>query len=487
MSRRYAPGAWFGAVSAQGVALLPADLDLDLVEGVWERLGRGKGLGGVLEALTGAFGTSLSAIPPFAVVLGTSEQARLAVRGPLTVSVRVRSGEPVVVSGLGVTTWSERVIDNPVEIELLVDGAPAVERWFPLADGVALVSGIRLPLANVGHSPAPVAPVSAPAVPTAPAATPEPAPQTRTPEPAPVRAPAVAPVTAVPSFAAPVPTSAPTSEPEEEPASEPASPVADNAVNDAAHDVPGDAAHDTQHEASDETWMPPVETAVPSPSTTTPAAVAPATNPFQQPHAEVDEYDHLWGATVVKPVAEAAVRPDPEPETDTQAGAVPTPTVEGAAPADHLADHPGDHDGETISFDQAQALRGGLSSSPQTAPLERPAPPRGRIVLSTGREVELDRSVVIGRRPRAVRVTGGILPHLIAVDSPQQDISRSHVEIRTEGDAVLVVDLDTTNGTVLIREGAPPVRLHPGEPSIVIDGDVIDLGDDVTVTFRGIG
>ena len=149
--------------------------------------------------------------------------------------------------------------------------------------------------------------------------------------------------------------------------------------------------------------------------------------------------------------------------------------------------NPGDPGGEPISSAQAQALRGPPVPTPAAPPLERPARAHGRIMLSTGREVELDRSVVIGRRPRAVRVTGSVLPHLIAVESPQQDISRSHIEIRTEGDAVLVVDLDTTNGTVLIREGAPPVRLHPGEPTIVIDGDVVDLGDEITVTFRGIG
>ena len=447
MSRRYAPGTWFGAVSAQGVALLPADLDLDLVEGVWERLGRGKGLGGVLEALTGAFGTSLSAIPPFAVVLGTAEQARLAVRGPLTVSVRVRAGDPVVVSGLGVTTWSERVIDEPLEIELLVDGAPPVERWFPLADGVALVSGIRLPLA--------IAPVTGEVPRVVPAAATT------------VASPVVAPVSPAPEAAAAASVSEPVIP----------TPDAESDVSDANSVV----ADETQHDGADgETWMPPVETAGPEIISSLPPASAPV-----PPTAEVDEYDHLWGATVVKPVSDAAVRPDPEPDSDTTSSPVATPEL---PPVPSVSgDLPGDHDGETISFAQAQALRGESAATPAAAPLERPPVAHGRIVLSTGREVDLDRSVVIGRRPRAVRVTGSILPHLIAVDNPQQDISRSHIEIRTEGDTVLVVDLDTTNGTVLIREGAPPVRLHPGEPTIVIDGDIVDLGDDITVTFRGIG
>jgi pSer/pThr/pTyr-binding forkhead associated (FHA) protein len=71
----------------------------------------------------------------------------------------------------------------------------------------------------------------------------------------------------------------------------------------------------------------------------------------------------------------------------------------------------------------------------------------------------------------------------VSVPSPQQDISRSHVEVRLEGWHVLAVDLNTTNGTTLLRAGQPPLRMHPGEPVLVVSGDVVDLGDDVTLTF----
>lgn len=104
--------------------------------------------------------------------------------------------------------------------------------------------------------------------------------------------------------------------------------------------------------------------------------------------------------------------------------------------------------------------------------------------MSTGQIVLLDRTIVIGRRPRSTRASGASLPHLIAVDSPQQDISRSHLEIRPEGDSVMVVDLHTTNGSTLLRPDNDPVRLHPGEQTMVITGDTIDLGDGVTVLFE---
>ena len=104
--------------------------------------------------------------------------------------------------------------------------------------------------------------------------------------------------------------------------------------------------------------------------------------------------------------------------------------------------------------------------------------------MSTGQVVPLDRTVVIGRRPRSTRVTGTDLPHLVAVDSPQQDISRSHVELRVEGDSIVATDLRTTNGTMLLRAGADPMRLHPGEGTVVVPGDVLDLGDGITVAVE---
>ncbi|MBW9111616.1 FHA domain-containing protein, partial [Microbacterium ureisolvens] len=113
-----------------------------------------------------------------------------------------------------------------------------------------------------------------------------------------------------------------------------------------------------------------------------------------------------------------------------------------------------------------------------------PAP--GRVRVSTGQVLPLDRTIVIGRRPRSTRVSGTDLPHLVAVDSPQQDISRSHVELRVEGESIVATDLRTTNGTTLLRPGADPVRLHPGEGTVVIPGDVLDLGDGITVAIEGL-
>ncbi|WP_304599233.1 FHA domain-containing protein [Isoptericola sp. BMS4] len=115
-----------------------------------------------------------------------------------------------------------------------------------------------------------------------------------------------------------------------------------------------------------------------------------------------------------------------------------------------------------------------------------PRPSLGVMGVSDGPRVTLDRPVVVGRRPRSPRAAGDDLPRLITVPSPQQDISRSHLEVRLEGWHVLISDMSTTNGTTLLRAGQPPLRLHPGEPVMVVAQDVVDLGDGVTLTFEGI-
>ena len=107
-----------------------------------------------------------------------------------------------------------------------------------------------------------------------------------------------------------------------------------------------------------------------------------------------------------------------------------------------------------------------------------------RLRLSTGLVVSLDRAVLLGRAPQVSRVTNAELPRLVTVASPEQDISRTHAEVRVEADAVLVTDLHSTNGVLLTPYGEPARRLHPGEPTVLRPGGVIDLGEGVTFTVE---
>lgn len=126
----------------------------------------------------------------------------------------------------------------------------------------------------------------------------------------------------------------------------------------------------------------------------------------------------------------------------------------------------------------------GQSLEGEAVQVRRPA--LGRMRMSTGEVIELDRPVVIGRQPQANRVGSGTMPRMIQVRSPHGDISRNHCEVVLEGWHVQLRDLKATNGTVLIREGRPPRRLGQGEEIMLLDGDIADLGDGISVRFEGL-
>jgi hypothetical protein len=142
---------------------------------------------------------------------------------------------------------------------------------------------------------------------------------------------------------------------------------------------------------------------------------------------------------------------------------------------------------DTISIEALAEMRRRSGAPVQVVPGASQSPASrhaGWLDVSTGESVVLDRNVIIGRKPKSTRAVADMVPHLLTVPSPTQDISRNHVEIRVEGDHVLAVDQETTNGTRLLRTGRDPERLHPREATMLSFGDVLDLGEGVTVTFR---
>ena len=111
-------------------------------------------------------------------------------------------------------------------------------------------------------------------------------------------------------------------------------------------------------------------------------------------------------------------------------------------------------------------------------------PPLGLLRASTGATAVLDADVVVGRRPQVTARSGGPTPHLIAVASPDLGISKSHCAIHVEGWDLTVEDLRSRNGTVLLRPGEAPHRVPEHGSTFLRTGDVIDLGEDVTLTIE---
>ena len=168
-----------------------------------------------------------------------------------------------------------------------------------------------------------------------------------------------------------------------------------------------------------------------------------------------------------------------------------TPPVAPVAPAYDdaetqaiaLADLPGGHPApEDDEDDDADRVTERLAADGK----ERPV---ARLEFSTGERVDVDRVVLVGRAPEARRFAAGEQPRLVTVDSPHQEISSTHLEVRPgtgpdEGAAVLT-DLGSTNGTWLVQPGREAEELRAGLAERLLPGAVIDLGDGVTIRVSG--
>jgi hypothetical protein len=511
---RHSTGEWYGLVTPAGIALLPPEVPLATVEQIWRDLGGGRGLSAVIDALVGVFGMSLSGLPSFAVVsLAESDAVRTALRGDVSARLWLPGDdEPVAISGSGVTSWNERAFGHADRAELAI-GIPGSDDLLPIVEGVVRTGRLLVEalgddggdgsvrvLPRVGSRPEPR--------PLAAEAPSEPAPAG-----GPLEEAAAVRAEAVPeqdelARAASTPVSLPV------PPSDPVPGLGSVPVPELPVDAAGSVSSLVDPEPE------PAPASSPEPAAPAPEAARGAETLVAE--EAPNEYDRLlFGETVLSSVEAAAVRaeepeltvsdasaPAPAPIPPSLAGSVPPPPPPLAGsvppppppppPGDLIGSLPsfeagpapspvlGDHDGETVLVEDIQHLLGGL---PAPSPLMHGAPPARpvpQLVIAGRPSLPLDRTAVVGTRPRLSRVQGDKAPQLVAVESPNGEVSRSHVELRVEGSNVLAVDLNSTNGTVLLREGSDPVRLQPAEPSILVPGDRIDLGDGVILGFEGL-
>lgn len=112
-----------------------------------------------------------------------------------------------------------------------------------------------------------------------------------------------------------------------------------------------------------------------------------------------------------------------------------------------------------------------------------PEPPRTRVpsIRVGERSYRLDRPLVIGRRPALPRVVRGPEPVLVTVPSPHRQVSSSHLLVHAEGEAAVVDDLRSTNGTVVRPAGAPPYRMPAGASIVALTGTVVEIGDGIAI------
>jgi len=139
-----------------------------------------------------------------------------------------------------------------------------------------------------------------------------------------------------------------------------------------------------------------------------------------------------------------------------------------------------DEQGSTVPTDEDIAELFGNTSEESWDDEDEPAP-RGRPVLisSTGERADLDGPVLVGRAPSTENDDADIA--LMKVHSPAHDISRSHAMIAPSRWGFDVIDMDSTNGTVVEHPDGEEIYVDPGRTVGISAADTIQIGDGVTL------
>ncbi|MET4096024.1 RDD family protein [Arthrobacter sp. UYCu712] len=98
-----------------------------------------------------------------------------------------------------------------------------------------------------------------------------------------------------------------------------------------------------------------------------------------------------------------------------------------------------------------------------------------RIRLDDGRDIGLDRAVLIGRNPSGH--PGEESVQLIPVADPGRSISKTHLQLLAGNGGVWVTDRNSTNGSAVTTADGLRTALAPGEPTLVSPGSTVHFGD----------
>jgi len=463
MTVEYTPagtGGWLALCASDRVLVLET-ADATLTTPLWAALRETGGLQSVLDLLARG---GLAAMPQFAL-LDLRDVPRVIVRGGVTVTAQTSSpgdteSDEHRITGAGVTTWTEQLLPSAVSMLLAIDAAEPVPSVgpLPLVDGGAWVAAVNAQVTG-DSSPTNSAASSA----TTASASDAPAP--------------IAAASPTPAQTAPA---APVTEPDPE--------VTVVELPDPA-DLPEPEAEPDPESASESESVEP---------------------------AQPSSYDYLFGDTMYRDVASAAVAPEAEDgsaengseengaeeqraaEAVTESGsgervarsAEGEPQASVTAASDTVA--AGDHDGQTVLTSDIAKLRaerkakraGRAAPSPAEASPAAPPAPTVVLTLPNGSRESLAQPVLVGRAPSVSQVSGGNIPRLVTVGTADQDISRTHARFVLEGGTVVVTDLHSRNGTMIVLPGKEPQKLRAGEPTAVIVGTVVDFGGGVTLTVE---
>ncbi|WP_297909963.1 RDD family protein [uncultured Actinomyces sp.] len=211
------------------------------------------------------------------------------------------------------------------------------------------------------------------------------------------------------------------------------------------------------------------------------------------------------------PLSAPPAPPAPEPEAthvpwaSTASDPVPTPPTRVSAPAsapaatapssDYIGSTPwsnSDSDAaegepaataQPLSFSPPSSTYSTSAQAPDSSLAQDDADDRtqlgvrydtARVTFDTGVTYPFGGTIVLGRNPLAPASHPTASP--VPVDDPQRSVSKTHVALTATREGVLVEDLHSTGGTVVVRADGEETPVLPGAPVHARAGDTVRYG-----------
>lgn len=215
-----------------------------------------------------------------------------------------------------------------------------------------------------------------------------------------------------------------------------------------------------------------------------------------------------WTATLLAASAAASASAVPRPEPLSAAVPAQPPSVPSSPPPSEPSQPPGVTTETSLppqptgswppaasGTDSPGLIGAEPTSDPEQTEFHPPPDPdapgtgdvrmnAGVLVFEDGATISLAGDVVLGRRPDAHELVASGQAQPVIIHDPDHVLSGAHAAIRFHGDDVVVVDLDSLNGThVASPEAREWTRLTPGAPFLMQDGFRMLLGWTV-LTYR---
>ena len=230
--------------------------------------------------------------------------------------------------------------------------------------------------------------------------------------------------------------------------------------------------------------------------------------PAPEPEEEPEPVVHPWNATSSAAASLPPVPTVPEKETETvhvpwgsaipdpspAAPSVSSPAASAPTPSsDYIGATPWSTSGTGVSTPAPEVSAAPLSFTPPSSSYSGSASASShhedddddrtqlgvrydtaRVTFDTGVDYPFGGSIVLGRNPvaPASRPTASLVP----VDDPDRTVSKTHVVLTATREGVLVEDLHSTGGTVVVRADGQETPVVPGSPVVAAPGDTVRYG-----------